>query len=48
MIIAKMDIVLANEEKQTTNKLNSYINIIRNPETLKQAVVMSEVLKRKF
>jgi hypothetical protein len=36
------------EAKQTTNKLNSYINIIRNPETLKQAVVMSEVLKRKF
>lgn len=36
------------ETKQTTNRLNSYINIIRNPETLKQAVVMSEVLKRKF
>lgn len=36
------------ETKQTTKRLNSYINIIRNPETLKQAVVMSEVLKRKF
>lgn len=36
------------QAKDNERSVNSYINIIRNPETLKQAVVMSEVLKRKF
>lgn len=36
-------------EKRDRNKqLEGYIKLIRNPETLKQAVVMSEILKRKF
>lgn len=36
--------------RQTEKKrlLDGYMKIIRNPETLKQAVVMSEILKRKF
>ncbi len=36
-------------EQRTKRKiLDDYIKIMRNPETLKQAVVMSEILKRKF
>ena len=36
-------------EQRVKKKLSEdYIKIIRNPETLKQAVVMSEILKRKF
>lgn len=36
-------------EQRTKKKLlEDYIKIMRNPETLKQAVVMSEILKRKF
>jgi hypothetical protein len=37
------------DKKQDQKKiLNDYIKIIRNPESLKQAVVMSEILRRKF
>jgi len=36
------------ETEKRKNLLNEYVNIIRNPETLKQAVVMSEILNRKF
>lgn len=36
-------------EKQEKKRLSdNYIKILRNPEGLKQAVVMSEILKRKF
>lgn len=36
-------------EKQRQNKLlDDYVRLIRNPQTLRQAVVMSEILKRKF
>jgi hypothetical protein len=36
-------------EKQRQNKLlDDYIRLIRNPQSLRQAVVMSEILKRKF
>ena len=36
------------ETKQKKNLLHTYNSLIRNPETLKQALVMSEILKRKF
>ncbi len=36
------------ETRQKSNLLNNYIKILRNPDTLKQAVVMSEILKKKF
>ena len=36
------------ENKQRTRLLDDYIKIIRNPATLRQAVVISEILKRKF
>jgi hypothetical protein len=36
------------EKKKRRNVLQDYIKIIRNPESLKHAVVMSEILKRKF
>jgi len=36
------------ENQKQKNLLGDYINIIRNPGTLRQAVVMSEILKRKF
>ena len=36
-------------EKQGQNKLlDDYARLIRNPQSLRQAVVMSEILKRKF
>jgi hypothetical protein len=36
------------EQQKKRNLLDDYIKIIRNPEGLKQAIVMSEILKRKF
>lgn len=36
------------EEEKKKNLSDDYIKIFRNPEGLKQAVVMSEILKRKF
>lgn len=36
------------EQRAKKKMLDDYIKIIRNPETLKQAVIMSEILKRKF
>jgi hypothetical protein len=36
------------ENQKQKNILTDYVNIIRNPEMLRQAVVMSEILKRKF
>lgn len=36
------------ETKHRTRLADEYIKLIRNPTTLKQAVVMSEILKRKF
>ena len=36
------------EKKVKRNVLQDYVKIIRDPERLKQAVVMSEILKRKF
>ena len=36
------------ERKNQRKLLDDYVKMIRNPETLKQAVVMSEILKRKF
>lgn len=36
------------ERKQRKSAVTDYMKIIRNPETLKQAVVMSEILQRKF
>lgn len=36
------------ERKQKRNVLQDYVKIIRDPESLKHAVVMSEILKRKF
>ncbi|MEX2233863.1 MAG: hypothetical protein WD824_16985 [Cyclobacteriaceae bacterium] len=36
------------EAQKKRNVLNDYIKIIRNPVSLKHAVVMSEILKRKF
>ena len=36
------------ETTEKRNVLVDYINIIRNPQGLRQAVVMSEILKRKF
>jgi hypothetical protein len=36
------------QQRNQQKSLDSYIKIIRNPESLKQAVVMSEILKRKF
>ena len=36
------------EQRAKKRLMDDYIKIIRNPETLKQAVVMSEILKRKF
>jgi hypothetical protein len=36
------------EKKEKRNVLEDYLNIIRNPKGLRQAVVMSEILKRKF
>lgn len=36
------------EEEKKRNLSDDYIKIFRNPEGLKQAVVMSEILKRKF
>lgn len=36
------------QQKSQRKVLEGYIKIIRNPESLKQAVVMSEILKRKF
>ena len=36
------------ERKESRNVLRDYINIVRDPEKLKHAVVMSEILKRKF
>lgn len=36
------------ETEKKKNVLEDYANIIRNPKTLRQAVVMSEILKRKF
>jgi hypothetical protein len=36
------------ETKEKKNLLNTYTSLIRNPETLKQALVMSEILKPKF
>ena len=36
------------ETKHRTRLADDYIKLIRNPVTLRQAVVMSEILKRKF
>lgn len=36
------------ETRKESRLLNTYIALARNPQTLKQAVVMSEILKRKF
>ncbi|HEU5148576.1 MAG TPA: hypothetical protein VFT90_17740 [Chryseosolibacter sp.] len=36
------------EQKNRNKLLNDYVRLMRNPESLKQAVVMSEILKRKF
>ena len=36
------------EKKDRRRLLDDYIRIIRDPQSLKQAVVMSEILKRKF
>ena len=36
------------EKKTKRNVLQDYVKIIRDPQRLKQAVVMSEILKRKF
>ena len=36
------------ENQKQKNILVDYVNIIRNPGALRQAVVMSEILKRKF
>jgi hypothetical protein len=36
------------ERKQKRNVLQDYVQIMRHPESLKRAVVMSEILKRKF
>ena len=36
------------EKKQKRDVLQNYVKIIRDPEKLKHAVVMSEILKRKF
>lgn len=36
------------EKKDRRRALDDYIKIIRNPASLRQAVVMSEILKRKF
>ena len=36
------------ETRKKKNVLEDYVNIIRNPQALRQAVVMSEILKRKF
>jgi hypothetical protein len=36
------------ETQKKKDVLNEYINIVRNPQSLKHAVVMSEILKRKF
>jgi hypothetical protein len=36
------------ENKDQNRLSDDYIRILRNPQTLKQAVVMSEILKRKF
>ena len=36
------------EKKERRNVLQDYVNIVRDPERLKHAVVMSEILKRKF
>jgi hypothetical protein len=36
------------EEQRQMNLLNDYVAILRNPDRLKQAVVLSEILKRKF
>jgi hypothetical protein len=45
MTFGKFDVF---EKKTKKNYLDDYIRIMRNPESLKQAVVMSEILKRKF
>ena len=45
MDFGKFDAFRQTEKKRM---LDGYMKIIRNPETLKQAVVMSEILKRKF
>ncbi len=39
---------VAFENKQRKKLLDDYVKLIRNPESLRQAVVMSEILKRKF
>lgn len=36
------------ERKDQSRLLHNYIMLMRNPESLKQAIVMSEILKRKF
>jgi hypothetical protein len=36
------------ETQRSKNALLDYMNIIRSPESLKHAIVMSEILKRKF
>lgn len=36
------------ENKQRKRLLDDYVKLIRNPESLRQAVVMSEILKPKF
>ena len=36
------------ETRKKQNALEAYVKIIRNPQGLRQAVVMSEILKRKF
>ena len=36
------------ENRSRTRLLDDYLKIIRNPATLRQAMVMSEILKRKF
>ena len=36
------------EKKQRKNVLDDYVKLMRDPQSLRQAVVMSEILKRKF
>lgn len=36
------------QKKERNKVLENYIRLMRNPESLKQAIVMSEILKRKF
>lgn len=36
------------EQSKRNKILSDYVKLVRNPESLKQAVVMSEILKRKF